>query len=130
MGTIGIRSMSVDNFQLTVLTDAHKTVLKFLETRGLGVMEEIPLPPYTVDIYLPDFHVGIEVDGEDFHNKKQDEKRDKILLADYKLPIYRIKASAVNNPSIWVRELSDFLAFFLSSKDERWEQSEFKLPWI
>jgi very-short-patch-repair endonuclease len=55
---------------------------------GLVVEEEYPVGPYTVDIYLPEIHAAIEVDGPD-HRKKRDETRDHRILETYFMPTFR-----------------------------------------
>lgn len=46
--------------------------------------------PYRVDIYLPDYHLAIEVDGP-LHSPNKDAVRDQWLLERYFLPTLRIK---------------------------------------
>lgn len=114
--------------QTTILTDAHKRIMNALESFGIGVIEELDFPPYRVDLYLPDYHVIIEVDGP-LHNRRQDQKRDKNLYDEYKLYTFRISTRNLK-PEYWTSDLSLFLASSLESKEERWEQAELRVPWI
>ena len=71
--------MGLTNEQpVTYLTDIHKKVSKRIERLGISVRDEIPFPPYIVDIYLDEYHACIEVDGP-HHNEKKDDIRDKKL---------------------------------------------------
>ncbi len=112
----------------TVLTKPHRDVMIELENRGFGVMEELDFPPYRVDLYLPNYHLAIEVDGP-LHNKREDEKRDNNLLDEYQLFVFRISSRHLN-PNYWLGALEDILVEAIKTRDERWEQAELKLPWI
>ena len=115
--------------QLNFLTDAHQNLIKRLEGRGLNVMEEIPFPPYQVDVYLPDFHVAVEVDGPQ-HEAKSDRRRDDELWSTYFLPVFRIDAGVVNKPWLWLSHLQLFLERYRSSRHDRWEECKVKTPWL
>ena len=119
--------MFVDD-PLTVLTDAHRKVMNSLESMGVGVMEEIDFPPYRLDLYLPDYHVAVEIDGP-MHSKRQDLKRDMRLSDEYLLPTFRIAHNKIH-PKYWSDSLKVFLESNLHSRNERWEKAEPKVPWI
>jgi very-short-patch-repair endonuclease len=91
-------------------------------------MEELDFPPYRVDLYLPDYHMAVEIDGP-LHNIRQDEKRDNDLFNEYKLLVFRI-SSRYLRPFYWLDALRDILLQAQETRDERWEQAELKLPWI
>lgn len=116
------------NDQLTTLTDAHRRVMNSLEAMGFGVMEEIPFPPYQVDLYLPDYHVVVEIDGP-LHNKRRDMKRDTELHGEYGLYVFRISTRFLDS-IYWAGNLEDFLFKASQTKDERWERAELRIPWI
>lgn len=69
----------------------HKRVEKILDKMGISYMSEHPLPPYTVDIWLPEFYAAIEVDGP-LHSKAKDEVRDGYLELYYRVPTLRLTA--------------------------------------
>lgn len=72
----------------TSLTSNHRRIMKIVSDLGFIPEPEISFPPYTVDIYLREFHIAIEYDGVG-HNKKRDEQRDKVLMGLYELPVIR-----------------------------------------
>jgi hypothetical protein len=115
--------------ELTYMTDAHTAVIKALERRGLGLMYEVDFPPYRVDIYLPDFHVAVEVDGPR-HTDRVDRKRDHELGEEYRLRIFHISAADAYMPSMWLAPLGCFLSDARESKDERWGACEIRTPWL
>lgn len=54
-------------------------------------MSEFPeFPPYKLDIYFPEWHIAIEVDGP-FHSNPRDKSRDAFLREMYGVIILRIK---------------------------------------
>ncbi len=114
---------------VTVLTDAHQAVVKVLERFGLGLMEEVEFPPYRADIYLPAYHVIIEIDGAQ-HGERADRKRDRELNAEYSLYVYHILAVYAKVPEKWMEPLSAFLDYVKPTRDERWAECEMKTPWI
>ncbi len=78
-----------DEEPLTHLTDIHKKVSKRIERLGISVQDEIPFPPYTVDIYLPEYHAAVEIDGP-HHSETKDTLRDQRLWEEYRLYVLRI----------------------------------------
>lgn len=117
-----------DDNQLTVLTDPHREVMDALEKMGIGLMEEVDFPPCRVDLWLPDYHVAVEIDGP-MHNTRKDLKRDIALLNEYGLMTFRI---ASRNISVmhWAVPLRAFLDAAMNTRDERWEKAEMKVPWL
>lgn len=113
----------------TFLTDAQVAAIDHLESAGVGVLEEVPFPPYRVDIYLPEYHAGVEVDGPQ-HAVRADTRRDKELLEIYLLPIFRVKAEDARHPERWGKELEAFLSRAAETKKNRWEQAEDRCPWL
>ena len=118
--------MSLVEDEETYLTGSHLKVLRLL-ARHYGAMEEVEFPPYRVDIYLPDYHAAVEVDGPR-HSPKQDGVRDSYLLHLYRLPVLRVTA---DEKSIRVLEMvAEFVNEVEVTKDERWEFAEDRVPWI
>jgi len=103
--------------------------MRWLENKGLELMEEVSFPPYRVDIYLPDYHAVIEYDGPQ-HTAKQDYKRDVFLVDEYKLTVFHVSAKDWSDKNdLWAR-ITDFLVMCLFSKDGRWKEVEDRLPWL
>ena len=74
------------------LNQYHRTVCRWLDELDVGYTEEYPVGQYTIDIYIPDMRLGVELDGPQ-HVKKKDIIRDhKILTAGMAVvQIVRIK---------------------------------------
>lgn len=73
-------------------TGPHRHVERILDTLGINYLSEEHFPPYTVDIYLTEWHLGLEIDGP-FHSKAKDETRDKFIEAYFGLPILRFNVT-------------------------------------
>ncbi len=117
------------NEELTYMTDAHQTVIRHLERRGIGLMEEIDFPPYRADCYLPEYHALVEIDGPQ-HSEKADRKRDRELSRVYSLYVFHIAAVEANQPNKWFPKLKVFLRYTRSTRDERYEESAMRTPWL
>lgn len=78
-----------DNFKRS---GAARRVESILDKMDISYESEQEFPPYAVDIYLPEWHVAIEVDGP-FHTKSKDLVRDKYLEKFYKLPVRRLNST-------------------------------------
>jgi len=79
-----------------VRDDAFKTdtkhqllINKWIEELGIGTVIEQPFGVYSVDIFIPDLNLGIEVDGP-YHHKRRDLKRDEYLKQTHGIDIWRI----------------------------------------
>ena len=115
---------------MKIVSEIHKRVMNSLEAKGIECMEEVPFPPYTVDIYVPAFHIAVEVDGPQ-HSEKKDTKRDNYLLWTYKLWIFRISDKDFNaNALKFYTELVEFLDSAANSAIYRFEKVQDKIPWI
>lgn len=79
--------MNTDNSRRS---GAHRQVEDILRTAGLSFESEREFGIYTVDIYFPEFHIGVEVDGPG-HLRKHDTHRDGVLLKEHGLYILRVK---------------------------------------
>ena len=73
------------------MTQAHQKLVYILELLGLEVEIEKPAGPYSLDCYVPKYHVGFEADGP-FHMENRDKKRDDNLMVAFQLPVVRIQA--------------------------------------
>ena len=114
---------------LTYMTDVHVAVIKALEKRGIGLMEEIEFPPYRVDIYLPKYHAVVEVDGPT-HSEMADRRRDRELFAGYSLYVFHIDSTDARTPRNWVEALEAFLKHVERTRDERYEKAAMRAPWL
>ena len=63
---------------------------------GLTTLLEYNVPPYYLDIYLPELKLGIELDGP-MHSRKKDAKRDGFIKRRYDIDIWRYKNKHLNN---------------------------------
>lgn len=71
----------------------HRRVEAILDDMGVSYFSEFPMKPYTVDIYIPEWHIAVEVDGP-FHVKDKDAVRDDFLNKTYGVEILRLNAKA------------------------------------
>lgn len=60
---------------------------------------QYPFDKYSVDFYLPDFHLAIECDGDYWHRSRKvrsrDRKRDKFLAAKYGVQTARVRETHI-----------------------------------
>lgn len=76
-----------------VVNRYHAQVCRWLQQLGITYQEEYPVGPYSIDIYLMDSGIGVEVDGPQ-HRKKRDEARDHLIVAATGIRIVRVKVGA------------------------------------
>lgn len=78
--------------EITQRTRPHIRVEKALNKMGIEYQSEVGIfPPYLLDIFLPEYHLCIEVDGLG-HRKKHDKVRDEWMLERYGVATLRIRA--------------------------------------
>ena len=115
-----------------IISDAHLKAVKQLESRGIGVGIEAFFPPFSVDCYISEFHMGVEVDGP-YHkmHRKRDKERDKILREEYGLIIFRVSVRDVNSKkSNWIDSFLTLAEQHLETVEERFELCRMKCSWI
>ena len=117
--------------QETAVTGFHREVSAWLEASGFGLQDEVDLPPYRVDIYLPDFHAAVEADGPT-HGRTMDGRRDAYLKATYFLPVFHVPLARWRRPNHdgLGPELAHFLHRTHITRNERWLKAKDRLPWI
>ncbi len=70
----------------------HRQVCKWLDDFGIGYIEEYAVGQYSVDIYLPDTKMGVEIDGPHHAmTKRTDMVRDAAIERATGMKIVRIK---------------------------------------
>lgn len=71
----------------TTLTRPHRIGIRVVESLGLKWEDEKKFGKYNVDIYLPDYNIACEIDGNYFHTlpgvPEKDKRRDKELFEKY-----------------------------------------------
>lgn len=77
----------------------HELVTIWLTQMGVTWVEEYPVGPYSIDIYLKDFNRGVEIDGP-WHSKPKDLARDAKILEEYGIEIVRIKVATSKGPAL------------------------------
>ena len=115
----------------TVVSDFHAFVIKWLENNGVELLEEVDFPPYRVDVYLPDYHAVIEVDGP-HHTEKKDSKRDKELGDKYQLFVCHVTKQMFkfSNEKATLAMIQSFLNLAALSRDKRLSEVEDRFPWL
>jgi hypothetical protein len=119
--------MSLIEDPLTVLTDAHRRVVRWLENRGWNLLEEVDFPPYRADIFLPDLHAIIEIDGPQ-HSAKENAKRDEYIWETYSAPTFRVAHDT--NPREWSPSFLKFVSDYADDAEERWDACRIRTPWL
>lgn len=75
----------------TYRSKPHRKVEEVLSNMGISFMtEHDEFQPYTLDSFLPEWHLAIEVDGPSHHEKKN-RARDEWLKQRYGIETLRIK---------------------------------------
>lgn len=89
------------------LSAPHVRLVELMKRSYYTVLSEVDFGPYKVDIYLPEHHLAIEVDGP-HHGVKREERRDSFLRSEFFLPILRIRTDDVDQSleiiDDWVEE--------------------------
>lgn len=114
------------------VSDVQLKAVKQLEDKGIGTELEAFFPPFSVDIYISEWHVGVEVDGP-YHKirKKRDKERDKILFEEYGLITYRVNVRDVDRKkSKWVDSFLAVAETHIDTVEARFELCKLKCPWI
>jgi len=119
----------MDEGPLTELTDIHRKVIRRLERLDIPCMAEIDFPPYRVDIYIPDAHMVVEVDGP-HHVLAKDEKRDVYLYETYNLPVVRISIGQAKKAHLVKQIVQEAHARWIKSAETRYEEVKEKIPWL
>lgn len=104
----------------------HRRVENILNDMGVSFMSEVAyFPPYKLDIFLPKYHLCIEVDGP-YHLRKHDKTRDEWMRQRYGIETMRIKAKGK-----WLsqgkleKDIKDFIVEWQNDIEERkaiWRQ--------
>ena len=92
----------------TELTAPHLAAINMLQSLGYWVEAEVLFPPKTVDIYLPEYHAAVEIDGPQ-HSLHADQKRDDFLMSKYALPVFHVGADMAGTPFMITRLLEAVL---------------------
>jgi len=80
---------------------------KLIEREEYGIEYNVRFGKYVVDIYIPEFHLGVEVDSPYHTFKTRDKKRDEYLLEECFLPICR-----VNNLTTALDNIRSFIILY------------------
>lgn len=76
-----------------ITNNYHRKIARWLSERGVSYMEEYPAGPYTLDLYLGEQKLAVEIDGPG-HNGRKDAERDKLILDWFEIRTVRIKVGA------------------------------------
>ena len=95
----------------TELTAPHRAMIFLIQELDLQVIAEYPAGKYTLDCYLPEFHVGIEVDGPG-HSKKRDNRRAIEIGTDYGIPVLHVAATDIVEVESTKCAILEFLHIF------------------
>ena len=104
----------------TERTGWHRKVEKWIEGRHRYDSEVTDFSPYKLDVYLPDVHACIEIDGP-VHSRKRDAIRDDVMLEQYGVVTLRLAARKGLRKADTISRIEDFIRNWLPSKDERYQ---------
>ena len=88
----------------TTLTVPHLRLIEALEHLDVEIVVEGEFPPYSVDCYLPDYHIAVEADGPS-HSPIKDADRDARLMVEYALPVFRISSEDLDKGKQYIYEV-------------------------
>lgn len=110
----------------TTLSGPHRRMSAALELRGIEHRNEVPdFRPYLLDIYLPEWHLCVEVDGR-WHKPKRDAARDTALSQLYGIETFRVSAERVRSVAsalLLIPAITEFIEQHAHTAKER------KLKW-
>ena len=109
--------MGITSQDETSRTQPHRRVERILDKMQIGYESEYSFYPYSVDIYIGEFHVGIEVDGPQ-HSAAKDRIRDDILRERYYLPILRLASTGLSVEQIMHR-VEDMIITWAPTAEQR-----------
>ena len=100
--------------QKTTLTRPHRVGIRICESLGLNWEVEVKFGRYSVDIYLKDYNVAVEIDGDYWNNlpgvPEKDAKRDMLLKSKYNITTLRFKESELYaNPHMMEASLASIM---------------------
>lgn len=70
----------------------HRAVERVLDDMRISYISEHPVDVYSLDVYLPEWNLAIEIDGP-YHLKRHDNRRDKELRDNYGIETLRLKVA-------------------------------------
>lgn len=108
--------MSIAHQDEAFRTAPHRRVERILARMQIGFDSEVGFSPYSVDIYISEWHLGVEVDGPG-HSPKKDAERDAVLLEKYFLPVLRLKSDLPGTTVI--TKIEDFIILHAATGSER-----------
>lgn len=115
--------MSIHAQDETTRSAPHRRVERILSQMSIMYESESPFPPYSVDIYLGEFHAGLEIDGP-HHSAKKDGIRDANLLREYFLPVMHIPTDLpVEDVKKSVITFIELVAESTEERKKAWRQS-------
>lgn len=102
----------------TYRTAPHRRVEWLLDFHGISYLSECELfPPYQLDLYLPEWHLDVEVDGLG-HTPKHDGARDEALLRLGVVTLRLDVRKGVKPAVIWP-EIKEFIETHAKTTDAR-----------
>ena len=82
--------MSMTSQDETTRSKPHRRVERILDGMKVSYLSEhTEFAPYSLDLYLGEYHAAVEVDGPT-HSRAKNAKRDGHLLAEYGVPVLHL----------------------------------------
>ena len=116
--------MSITSQDETARSQPHRRIERILNRMSIMYESEYPFPPYSVDIYLGEWHLGVEVDGP-AHSPAKDARRDDVLREKYFLPVMHLKTSEALTVAEIMEQIEEFIKQYAETAEQRkfqWRQ--------
>lgn len=87
----------------------HRRLERWLDEMGLTYDSEVDVLNYTMDIYMPEYHLAIEVDGP-YHGVKREQARDWQIYNASGIVTIRLKGFQVEHRATIIRAIERWAA--------------------
>ncbi len=103
----------------TTRTGWHRKVETWLDGIGVRYDSEVTdFPPYSADIYLPDSHIILEIDGPR-HTRRKDTERDQVMFERYGIKTFRFDARKGLKKLPTIMRIENAISLGLHTAEER-----------
>ena len=107
--------------QPTTGTLPHRQLHDLLVDMGFDVEDELSVPPFSLDCYLREIHLGFEADGELYHSgqskRRRDAERDRVIFDHFGIKVLRVRERELAVPA----EAEDIIQGFINEHAETTE---------
>ncbi len=109
--------------QPTTGTLPHRQLHDLLGELGFDVEDELSVPPYSLDCYVRELHLGFEADGALYHSgqrtRQRDAGRDRDILVQYGIEVLRLGESLLASGQDVLPIIEEFIEEHAESAETR-----------